>query len=177
VFQADVHAIKACSAESLDRNYKNWNIYILSDSKAVIKARDKHQITSKLVWDCHQSLTQLVEHKRVQLIWVAGREVIVDNEIADKLARTGSAHPFTGPEPACGISVGVAKKAIKDWMNRNHKKKRPWEATIGLKQAKEFIPWPSARRTKDLLKLNTEQLRWVVGLFTGHCHLKGHFSN
>jgi hypothetical protein len=24
------------------------------------------------------------------------------------------------------------------------------------------------------LKLNREQLRWVVGLFTGHCYLKGH---
>jgi hypothetical protein len=34
---------------------------------------------------------------------------------------------------------------------------------------------PSARRMKDMLKLNTDWLRWVVGLFTGHCHLKGHF--
>jgi hypothetical protein len=29
-------------------------------------------------------------------------------------------------------------------------------------------------RTKDLLKLNRQQLRWVIGLFTGHCHLEGH---
>jgi hypothetical protein len=27
---------------------------------------------------------------------------------------------------------------------------------------------------KDLLKLNRDQLRWVIGLLTGHCHLKGH---
>jgi hypothetical protein len=27
---------------------------------------------------------------------------------------------------------------------------------------------------KDLLKLNREKLRWVVGLFVGHCHLEGH---
>jgi hypothetical protein len=27
---------------------------------------------------------------------------------------------------------------------------------------------------KDLLKLNRDQLKWIVGLFTGHCHLKGH---
>jgi hypothetical protein len=33
---------------------------------------------------------------------------------------------------------------------------------------------PSARRTKDLLRLNRDQLRCVVGLLTGHCHLKGH---
>jgi hypothetical protein len=39
----------------------------------------------------------------------------------------GSEHPFTGLEPACGISVGVAKKAVRDWTNRNHKK------TLGIR--------------------------------------------
>jgi hypothetical protein len=34
---------------------------------------------------------------------------------------------FTGPEPACGIAIGVAKKAVRDWMKRNHKKH--WEST------------------------------------------------
>jgi hypothetical protein len=72
--------------------------------------------------------------------------------LADQLARTGSEHPFTGPEPACGISIGVAKKAVRDWTNKNHKKY--WESTTGLKQAKGLISGPSARRTKDLLKLN-----------------------
>jgi hypothetical protein len=48
VFQAEVYAIKACAVGNLDRNYKNTNIYILSDSQAAIKALDKHQITSEL---------------------------------------------------------------------------------------------------------------------------------
>jgi ribonuclease HI len=109
VFQAEVYAIKACAAENLDRNYKNWNIYILSDSQAAIKALGKHQITSKLVWDCHQSLIQLTKYNRVQLIWVPGHEGIDCNETADQLARTGSEYPFTGPEAAFGISIGVAK--------------------------------------------------------------------
>jgi ribonuclease HI len=47
---------------------------------------------------------------------------IVGNETADQLARTGSEHPFIGPEPACGISIGVAKKAVRDWTNKKHKK-------------------------------------------------------
>jgi hypothetical protein len=53
---------------------------------------------------------------------VPGHEGIDGNETADQLARTGSEHPFTGPEPACGISIGVAKKAVRDWMKVNHKK-------------------------------------------------------
>jgi hypothetical protein len=50
------------------------------------------------------------------------------------LARTGSEHPFIGPEPACGIPIRVAKKAVRDWTNRNHTKQS--ESKIGLKQAK-----------------------------------------
>jgi hypothetical protein len=84
----------------------------------------------------------------------------------------GSEHLFTGPEPACGISIGVAERAIRDRMNRKHTKQ--WESIIGLKQAKGLISGPSPRRTRDLLKLNGDQLRWIVGLLAGHCHLKGH---
>jgi hypothetical protein len=64
------------------------------------------------------------------------------NETADQLAKVGAEHPFIGPEPACGISTGVARKAIRDW-------------TI---QAKRFIQGPSAKRVKELLKLNRNQL-------------------
>jgi hypothetical protein len=53
---------------------------------------------------------------------VTGLEGTVGKETADLLARTGSEHPFIGPEPACGISIGVAKQAVRDWTNRNHKK-------------------------------------------------------
>jgi ribonuclease HI len=91
IIQAEVYAIKACAVENLDRNYINRNITILSGCQAAIKTLGKNQITSKLVWDCHQSLTQLARHDRVQLIWVPGYEFIVGNETADQ---------FIGPEPA-----------------------------------------------------------------------------
>jgi hypothetical protein len=103
---------------------------------------------------------------------VPGHEGIAGNDLADQLARTGSEHPFTGPEPACSISIGAARKAVSNWLNR--KLTNQWKSIIGLRQAKELISEPSAKRTRDLLKLNRDQLRWIVGLFKGHCHLKGH---
>lgn len=48
------------------------------------------------------------------------------------------------------------------------------ESLPGLKQAKCFLQGPSVKRTKELLKLNRNQLWWVTGPFAGHCHLKGH---
>jgi hypothetical protein len=65
-----------------------------------------------MVQSCHQSLVKLAEQNRVQLIWVLGY---------NQLARLGFRWPFIGPEPACSISVGIAKKAVRDWTNRDHK--------------------------------------------------------
>jgi hypothetical protein len=73
-----------------------------------------------------------------------------------KLAKLGYECPLIAPEPACGISAGIAKKAVRDWTNRDHQKY--WESLTGLKQAKGFLQGPSVRRTKELLKLNRNQL-------------------
>jgi hypothetical protein len=74
------------------------------------------------------------------------------------------------PEPAYCISVGVVKRAVRDWTSSYNRKH--WDSVIGLKQAKALIQGPPASKTKELLKLNRNQLRWVVD-----SHLKGHLKN
>jgi ribonuclease HI len=81
--EAEVYAIKVCMIENLDRDR---NVCILADSQAPIKALENCHITSKLVCVGHQSLMELAEHKRVQLIWVPVHEDIHGIETADQLA-------------------------------------------------------------------------------------------
>jgi hypothetical protein len=38
------------------------------------------------------------------------------------MVRTGSEHPFRGPDPSCSTTAGVPKKAVRDWMKEDHKK-------------------------------------------------------
>jgi hypothetical protein len=41
-------------------------------------------------------------------------------EIADQLAREGFSHPITGPQPALGTYVKVARGVIMDWTHSKH---------------------------------------------------------
>jgi hypothetical protein len=155
-------------------NYKNRNIYILPDSQAAIKAIGQHQITSELVCDCYQSLIQMARHNRVQLVWVPGHEGIAGNETADLLTRRGTEHPSTGPEPSCGISVGFAKKALRIWTKKKLQNKmgiHNWTQT-----GKGNYIRTLCQKNKGSVEIKQDRLRWIVGLFTGQCHIKGHFS-
>jgi hypothetical protein len=60
VFKAAAYAIKAYKLENTNMGYKTGTfIFYQSVSQAGIKALDKYQINSKLVWDCLQSIMQL----------------------------------------------------------------------------------------------------------------------
>jgi hypothetical protein len=71
------------------------------------------------------------------------------------------------------MSVGVAKKVVRGWTETIE--------TLGIlngaRRGKEnHARTLTQRRAKEPLSLNRNQLWLVVGLLTGHCHLKGTFS-
>jgi hypothetical protein len=53
---------------------------------------------------------------------MSGHKGTVGYEIANQLEKLGSKCLFIGLEPACGFSVRVGKKAVREWTNRDHKK-------------------------------------------------------
>jgi hypothetical protein len=97
---------------------------------------------------------------------VPDHEDTAGNKMADQLAKLGSEHLFIGPELARGISMGVVKNVVMDWIIRDHKKH--WDSLSGQKKKeKTLIQGPTAKETRELLKLNRDQLQWVLGLLIG----------
>jgi ribonuclease HI len=91
VFQTEIYAILQCACENIKRAYKNKRILILSDSQAALKALSSLKVTSRLVAECLDALSELACLNEVTLVWVPGHCGVFGNEEADKLARQASA--------------------------------------------------------------------------------------
>jgi len=76
--------------------------------------------------------------------------------VADQLARQGSSHALTGPQPAVGISVKVARGVIRGWKNRKHEEY--WQSIHLRRQAKGCPKKPSSKRAWELPNLSGNQL-------------------
>ena len=74
---------------------------------------ESYQASSKLVWECLQTLQTLAAHNSIALCWVPGHRGIVGNEKADALAKRGVGTPYFGLESVCGISMRTAKTTVK----------------------------------------------------------------
>jgi hypothetical protein len=109
----------------------------------------------------------------VGLFWVPGHAGVRGNEIADRLARSGSAMRLLGPEPALGVSRCDIRRGLRCWLSRQH-----WanwhDLANTLRQARELISGPCPGTRIKLLSFNRNQSRVVTGLLTDHNTLRRH---
>ncbi|KAJ8910154.1 hypothetical protein NQ315_007483 [Exocentrus adspersus] len=125
---ASVHRSESSELDPRDLSQKqvrgeirNKRINILTDNQAALKGLRNHKVTSRLLWECWEELSDLARHNRVVLLWVPGHSGIKGNEKADGLARKGSSASYIGPEPAVGVSKTMVRSQVKEWVNAQHK--------------------------------------------------------
>jgi ribonuclease HI len=104
VFQAEVYAILVCVQETETQDRPEKYVSICFDSQAGLKAFQAAKTTPPLVQQCQKALNDISARHTVGLYWVPGHAGVRGNEIANKLARSGSAQRFVGPEHFLGVS-------------------------------------------------------------------------
>jgi len=109
----------------------------------------------------------------VGLFWVPGHAGIRGNEIADGLARGGTALRFLGPEPALGVYRQDLQMKLSRWLVNQHGAQ--WRGLgDNQRQAHEFISGPSLGTRAKFMTFHRTQSRVVIGLLTRHNTLRRH---
>ena len=120
VFQAEVYAIdKSCH---LLRQLETKSVTIFSDSMSGLYALNAIQTRSKVVKNCLDSLNLLAASGcKIELKWVKGHDNHTGNEIADFLAKTGTANELNKvelPPPKSTATVKISNAMYKKWKER-----------------------------------------------------------
>jgi hypothetical protein len=109
----------------------------------------------------------------VGLYWVPGHAGVRGNEIADRLARSGSAQRFVGLEPFLRVSRQIIRRKMKRWMKKQHL--ALWGVPYSKQRlTRELISGPNMATGARLLSFNRTQSRAVIGLLTGHNTFRRH---
>ena len=120
-----------------------------------------------MVQQCQQALNDISTRHAEGLYCVPGHAAVRGNEIADKLARSGSVQRFVGPE----LFLGVPRQNIRRYMKRLMEKEHLalWRVPCSTqRQDREMISGPNLATGARLLSFNRTQSMVVTGLLTVH---------
>lgn len=172
IFQAECIGIIQAANAVLQRKVTNYNIRILSDSTAVLKALNKHEHNTGLTIECHKKLEEVSRSNKITLQWIKGHSGSRGNDEADGLARRGSEMDPAGPEPIIPIPFNQVRSWIRNKTANLHQ--QYWASIRDCRQSREAFPVLNPRYSRKLTSLKRDKLRQIVEIVTGHCQLNKH---
>lgn len=167
--QAELAAIQHCCMEIASSDQHIYPIVICTDSESAIKALKDYKTKSKLVKECIETLNNLANDGTISVAWVPAHSGIWGNRMADLLAKKGAMISCYGPKPITTLRPDHTRKLCNAWLD--HKGELAWRGYRTDSQSKLFLREQNRDLSDKLLTLSKEQIRTVIGIFTGHIAL------
>ena len=172
VFQAEIIAITEAGRSLIRKGLSEYDIRIYIDSQSAIRAVSHYNTKSICVLECKETLNKLGKDNKVTLNWIPGHEGHMGNEVADRLAKRGVYTHKEGPEPFVPIGNKTSKGYIKNWENKQ--KDLIWKNRTDCRQTKIWLTTINRAWSKEILKLNRKDIRYITQILTGHSNLRRH---
>ena len=169
VFQAEITAIQKC-AEALAEEENFPEVIIYSDSQAALSALTSLTIKHKSVRNCISALNKAASIRKIKLAWVKAHADHPGNELADHLAKTGTANTNNTVVIATPLSWATAKIDTHTHKTWNEE----WWLYKEADQTKYWFPNVNKQISHELIRLSRKDLGLMVQLLTGHNRLRYH---
>ena len=139
------------------------------DSQAAILALKNIDTTSELVKQTKNALNAIGQDYKIAIKWIKAHVNNKGNEIADRVAKTGSMI-----EPNTEIKCG--KAYVKDLITKDMYASwdRRWQTRGDCRQAFFFYKFVDRSKSKKIIKLNRYELGLLIRYTTGHVNLTRH---
>ena len=170
VFQAEIHAINK-AAENLLMLPSQYKMKFFVDSQAALRALCAPEITSKLVKDTWDKLTEIIND--MEFVWIKSHSGNVHNDAVDSLAKEAALNHLPGED------ILPSKKHVRDLVIEKLRDcwDRQWTEYRDGRQSKIFYTKQDKKRAKEACKLSRRKLSRLIRIVTGHNGLLYHQHN
>jgi ribonuclease HI len=172
VVQTELNGIYIAAKEISGKNISEKNICIYTDSRQALLALERPRITQGSVLECHEALVNASGNNMVTLKWIKGHGKYKGNHIADKLARRAAGERLLEPAPSASLTTSAVVNQIREHSQILFRKR--WDETRNCSLARELLHYPDQAAARKFLAMTRQNLRFVTGILTGHCHLNKH---
>lgn len=157
---------------SRDQSGKETLMFTI-DSAATIYALRRPVTRSRVIAESHKALQTLSNKYRTIVKWTKSHGSCSGNNVADSLAKEGTKKQVSGDLVAlCKPSAMEVRELLR--RHTEQEQQNLWDKKSDCKHAKAAFPTLNRKITNNLLKLQRQDLRLLVGLITGHCNLNSH---